>query len=329
MKSDKIYARIIGTGSAVPEKVVTNKDLEMTLETSDQWIRERTGIQERRISDEATCSSDLAIQAAKNALDNAGITAEELDLILVGTVTPDMFFPSTGCIVQTTLTDKPIPAFDFSAACSGYIYGLSLANAYITSGMAKTVMLIGVDTLTKFLDWDDRNSCVLFGDGAGATILTADSDPGIYEVDISADGTYGDLLIIPGGGSKNPCSQKMLDEKLQYVRIKGREVFKTAVRVMAQSTEKIVEKAGFKMDDVDVFIPHQANLRIMDAVGKKIGIPAEKTLVNVNKYGNTTAATIPLAMDEAAREGRLKKGDLVAMVAFGGGFTWGAVALRF
>lgn len=326
---NRVYSRIIGTGSAVPPKVLTNHDLEKIVDTSDQWIVERTGISERHVTDEATAASDLAIEASKKALDMAGITAEEVDLILVATVTPDMFFPSTGCVLHKALTSKPIPAFDLSAACSGYIYGLSIADAYIRSGMARTVLLVGTDTLCKMLDWTDRNSCVLFGDGAGATVLRADSTPGVLKVNISADGTYGDLLQLPGGGSRNPCSQKMLDEGLQYVRIKGREVYKTAVRVMSQSVEEILKELNLTGDDLDLFIPHQANLRIIEAVAAKLNYPMEKTIVNIDRYGNTTAATIPIAIDEVVRDGRMKKGDTMAMVAFGGGFTWGASVLKY
>jgi len=323
------YTRIIGTGSAVPEKVLTNNDLEKIVDTSDQWIRERTGIGERRITDDATATSDLAIEASKKALESAGISAEELDLILVGTVTPDMAFPSTGCIVQEALTSKPVPAMDISAACSGYIYILSIADAYIRSGMAETILVIGADTLSKFLDWTDRNSCVLFGDGAGATVLRKSSEPGVLKTTLGADGTYGDLLRIPAGGSRMPITQEVIDQGLHHVDIKGREVFKTAVRVMTQSTQEVMEDCGLTTADIDIFIPHQANMRIMEAVIKRLDVPLEKTLVNVDKYGNTTAATIPLALDEAVRNGTIKEGTLVAMVAFGGGFTWGAAALKF
>ena len=327
--NSEIYARIVGTGSAVPDQVLTNEDLEKLVDTSDQWIRERTGISERRVADESTASSDLAIEAGRKALESAGIKPEELDLILVATVSPDMFFPSTGCLVQRALTREPIAAYDLSAACSGYIYALSAANAYIKSGMATKILVIGVDTLCKFVNWSDRNSCVLFGDGAGATVVVADKTPGVLRVDMASDGTYGELLIIPGGGSRRPCSEEVLKNDLQYIDIQGREVFKTAVRLMTKSVQNLLQECNLTVEDVDVLIPHQANLRIIEAVVKRVKVPIAKTLINVDRFGNTAAATIPIALDEAVRDGRVKRDDLIVMVSFGGGFTWGSAALHF
>lgn len=325
----KFGVKIAGTGSYFPKKVLTNADLEKIVDTSDEWITTRTGIKERRIAEKDQATSDLALEASKEALKAAGMNPQEIDCIIVATVTPDMFFPSTGCLLQKKLDIKDCPAFDLSAACSGFIYGLSIAKAYIESGIHKNILLVGAESLTKFTDWTDRNTCVLFGDGAGAMILSASEEyDDVLSVYIGADGTYSDLLYLPGGGSANPTTADTVNAKMHTIRMLGKEVFKAAVPKMAIAAVKALEIANKKPEDIALFIPHQANMRIIEAVAKRLEISMDRVFVNIHKTGNISAATTITALDEAIKTGRLKKGDLVELVAFGGGFTWGATLIR-
>lgn len=323
--------RITGTGSAVPEQVLTNYDLEKLVDTNDEWITTRTGIKERRIAAAGEYTSTFASLAARRALEMAGISAEELDLIILGTVTPDFPFPSTACIVQKELGAKNAAAFDLSAACSGFIYGLNLAEAQIRSGMAKKVLVMGAEVLSRVVDFSDRNTCILFGDGAGAVVLETDSgDQGILSTHIFSNGCHWDLLYQPGPGSRHPASDAAtIDEKLYYLRMEGNEVFKHAVRAMGDAAVAALEANQLTADQLALLIPHQANRRIIEATGKRIGLSEEKVFVNLHKYGNTSSASIPIALDEANREGRIKTGDLVLLDAFGGGFTYGSALIRW
>jgi len=321
---------IIGVGSYTPERVLTNKDLEQIVDTSDEWIRTRTGIKERRIADPATPSSALATEAARRALADAKIEASELDQIIVGTVTGDRPFPSTACIVQDRLRATSAFAFDISAACSGFLYALSLARTQIAAGAANTILVIGVESLSKIVDWTDRNTCVLFGDGAGAAVLRSTGQPGgILATRLHSDGALTTLLEVPGGGSLNPASHETVDRKLHCIRMSGNDVFKHAVRAMESVACEALEAAGVKPEDLDLLVPHQANLRIIDATARRLKLPMEKVFVNLDRYGNTSSASIPIALDEAKRKGRIKPGDLIEMVTFGGGFTWAAVVVRW
>lgn len=307
-------AGIIGTGHYVPEKIVTNKDLEKIVDTSDEWIRTRTGIEERRIARDDQDTSDMAFEASKKALDNAGINGEDIDLILVATVTPDTSFPSVSCILQDKLGARKAAAMDVSAACSGFMYGMITAKQFIETGAYKHILVVGAEKLSKITDWNDRNTCVLFGDGAGAVVMGPVSDDfGILSFELGADGNGG----------------KHLEQKDDYIVMNGREVFKFAVRQMPESSVNVVEKAGYSKEDVDYLIPHQANIRIMEAARERLGIDVDRMAVNVNKYGNTSAASIPIALSEAEQEGKIKSGDFIVLVGFGGGLTWGAVALKW
>ncbi|MBI4726820.1 ketoacyl-ACP synthase III [candidate division TA06 bacterium] len=321
---------ILGTGSFVPEKILTNADLEKIVETTNEWITQRSGIKERHVSDKKTPTSKLSLEAAKRALESAGIKPEELDFILIGTVTPDMMFPSTACIVQAALGAKNAAAFDLSAGCTGFIYGLELARSLIVADPKRKVLVIGAEELTKITDWTDRGTCVLFGDGAGAAVLgMADDDRGILSTYLGADGNLGDLLFMPGGGSLNPASHKTVDEKMHCVKMAGNKVFPHAVRNMLDASTKALESAGIGKEQLNLLIPHQANIRIIKAIAERLGAGNEKIYINIQKYGNTSAASIPIAMDEAVRNGKIKKGDLIMLVAFGAGFTWGAALIRW
>ncbi len=323
-------AKIIGTGRCLPEKVLTNAELEKMVYTSYEWIRTRTGIQERRITSSTEAASDLAIGAARLAVENAKISAEELDLILVCTCTPDMMFPSVACLVQSALGANKAGAMDISAACSGFVYGLATAKSFIESGQAKKILLIGVDTLSKITNWTDRATCVLFGDGAGACVISAsEGDAGILSVYIGADGGKSGILNVPAGGSRCPTSPEVLANKSNTIHMDGAEVYKLAVNKMVEASEKALEIAGFKTTDLKLFIPHQANLRIIESVAKRLHAPADIVFVNLQKYGNMSAATTIIALDEAQRGGRIKSGDLVELVAFGAGLTWGAAVVRW
>ena len=320
---------IIGIGSYLPEQVLTNADLEKIVDTTDEWRTQRTGIKERHIADKNQATSDLAIKAAKRAIKKAKISPEEIDAIIVGTVTPDMFFPSTACFVQAGVGASNAAAFDISAACSGFIYGIGIARDFIRSGTYKTVMVIGAETLSKITDRQDRNICVLLGDGAGAVILRkTNSNSEIMSVHLGADGSYHDLLFIPGGGSRNPATHKTVDDRLHYMKMEGNKVFKLAVKSMVDSATKAIQLAGIKCEDIKLFIPHQANIRIIEAVAKQMNVPMEKVFLNIQKYGNTSAATTPIALEEAIYENKVKKGDIVLLVAFGGGLTWAATVIK-
>jgi 3-oxoacyl-[acyl-carrier-protein] synthase-3 len=321
---------ILGTGSYTPERVLTNHDLEAIVDTSDEWIVSRTGIRERRISDPKTPSSFLASEAAKRALADAGVDAKELDQIIVGTVTGDRIFPSTACTVQDVLGASNAYAFDVSAACAGWMYGLQVGCDTIRAGTAKTVLVIGVETLSKIVNWTDRNTCVLFGDAAGAVVLRSTGEAGgILATRVHSDGALVHLLEMPAGGSLMPPSHETVEQRLHTIHMSGNDVFKHAVRAMQAVALEALEAAGKSAEDLTLLVPHQANLRIIQATAERLGVPMEKVFVNLHKYGNTSSASIPLALDEARRTGRVKPGDLVAMVTFGGGFTWAAAVVQF
>lgn len=325
---------IIGTGSYLPEKILTNDDLSKIVETSDEWITTRTGIKERHIAAEDQATSDLASEAARRAMTSAGVTAEEIDLIVVATVTPDMFFPSTACIVQRKIGATNAVCFDISAACSGFLYALQVARHFLNAGSRTTALVIGAEKLSSLVNWEDRNTCVLFGDGAGAVVIRAvDTDteaPGrVLSTVMGSDGNLTDLLKVPGGGSALPITPENAASRPNTIHMEGRETFKHAVTRMCQASEQALEMAGLSKEDIDLVIPHQANARIISVIADRLGVPPEKTFINLDKYGNTSAATIPIALDEAQRQGRLKKGDIVLLVAFGGGFTWASSVVRW
>ncbi|MDE0316553.1 MAG: ketoacyl-ACP synthase III [Candidatus Poribacteria bacterium] len=325
------YAAITGTGSYLPETVLTNFDLEKMVDTSDEWIRQRTGIAERRIAEDDTATSDLSVQAARLAIKRAQIDPLEIEMILVATVTPDTFFPSTACYVQKGIGAKNAAAMDISAACAGFLYGLDLANGLIVSGQYDTILVVGGEVFNNIVDWNDRNTCVLFGDGAGAAIVQATEEPkGILASYIGSDGDYADidLLGIPAGGSRMPVTSEAIDQKLDKIQMNGREVFKLGVRLMPEAAQRALSKANVSVEEIDLLIPHQANLRIIEAVGDRLGVPREKVYINVDKYGNTSAATVIIALDEAIQDGRAKPGDLILLVTFGAGLTWGSTLLR-
>jgi len=322
-------AMITGLGFAVPERILTNADLEKMVDTSDEWIRSRTGMSERHISDDATATSDLSTQAAQKALAMAGLDASELDIIIVATVTGDTPFPSTGCYVQKNLGATNAAAFDISAACSGFLYGLTIANNLIGNGSFRNILVIGAETLSKITDYTDRTTCVLFGDGAGAAVVQpSDGSRGIVTTLIKSDGRLTNLLYLPGGGSRHPATHETVDQKLHYLRMEGPEVFKAAVKAMGDAAVEALEKAGMKSSQLALLIPHQANIRIIQATARRIKLPMEKVFINVDRYGNTSAASIPIALTEAMEQGRVKQGDYCLLVSFGGGFTTGAVLLK-
>jgi 3-oxoacyl-[acyl-carrier-protein] synthase-3 len=324
-------ARIVGTGSYVPARVLTNADLEKLVDTSDEWIVTRTGISERHVASDDEATSDLAYHAARAALESSGVDPGDLDMILVATATPDMFFPSTACVLQDRLGARRSGGLDISAACSGFIYGLAMANGLIRAGTARTVLLLGAETLTKVVNWQDRNTCVLFGDGAGAVVLRADEgEGGVLSVHLYADGSKGPLLILPGGGSRHPMSQAVLDAGLTKIQMNsGNEVFKLAVRAMEDAALTALKQNGYDVGDVDFIITHQANMRIISALGQRLGLPDHKVVANLKRVGNTSAASIPLALDEAVRDGRVQAGHLVLLCAFGGGLTWASSLIRW
>lgn len=325
-----LRAKIIATGSYVPERVLTNFDLEKMVDTSDEWIRDRSGIRERRIASEKEAASDLAYEAAKAALKKADIKAKDIELIIVATVTGDMPIPATACHLQHKLGIKKAAAFDVNAACSGFLYGLSIVDSFIKSGAYKRILLVGTEVLSRFTDWEDRTTCVLFGDGAGAAILEAtDEDRGIVSAHMRSDGALWELLHMPGGGSINPPSKESLKKKMHYLKMKGNETFKVAVRTLENLVARTLEENKLKPSQLSLLIPHQANLRIIQATAERLNIPMEKVFVNIDKYGNTSAASIPIALDEAVRQGRVRDGDYVILEAFGGGLTWASVLIKW
>ncbi len=319
------YARIIGTGSYLPEKVMTNKDLEKIVDTTDDWIRERTGIEKRHLADQGETTVDLAEKAARNAIDASGLKATDIDLIIVATTTPDMIFPSTACLLQSRLDIHGCPAFDVQAVCTGFVYALTIAEKFIKTGGAKHALIVGAETLSRILDWNDRGTCILFGDGAGAVVLSADEDTGILSSHIHADGDYEHLLRVPYGVS-NGLDQ--LQEGNAHIEMKGNEVFKMAVNTLGRIVDETLTANKMDKSEIDWLVPHQANIRIIKATAKKLKMPLERVVLTVQDHGNTSAASVPLAFDTAVRDGRIKKGETVLMEAFGGGFTWGSVLLR-
>jgi 3-oxoacyl-[acyl-carrier-protein] synthase-3 len=326
-----IRSMIIGTGSHVPGNVVTNFDLEKRVDTSDEWIRTRTGIERRHIADNGETNSYLATRSASKALDMAEVRPHELDLIIVGTMTPDMPMPSVACLVQKELGAKKAGAFDLSATCSGFLYGLSVADKFIRDNRRMKILVVGSEVLSRRLDWEDRNTCVLFGDGAGAAVLTGtrESGRGILSTHLHADGSLGDLLTIKGLGTAYPVTPEMLDKGWQYIQMQGRDVFKHAVRALESVAWEALTANKWVGDDIDLLICHQANIRILDFLRERLGLPKEKVFINIHKYGNTSAASIPIALDEANRSGLLRAGHRILMVAFGGGFTWGSLAMHW
>ncbi len=323
---------IAGTGSYLPDRILTNFDLEKMVETNDEWIVQRTGISERRMKADGQATSDMAYAAAVKALEAAELKPKDLNLIIVGTVTPDSPFPSVGCHLQRMLGTPFIPAFDVSAACTGFLFSMCTAAQFIMNGACENALCIGAESLSAITDYQDRNTAVLFGDGAGAVVLKAASGPGsgsILTYDLRTDGAGGELMFIPGGGSRIPTSQETVEKRLHYMKLHGKEIFRFAVEKFIEQMDICLQKTGLSADDIDIIIPHQVNIRIIDAAVKKLGFPIEKVLINIDRYGNTSSASIPIALDEAVRHGKLRKGDTVLMVAFGAGLTWGSVVVKY
>ena len=322
---------VTGTGKYVPEKVLTNADLQRLVDTSDEWITERTGIKERRIAGENEATSDLAIKAGREALENAGVKAEDLDLIIVATVTPDMAFPATACFVQKALGAPKATCFDVSAACSGFLYGVEIARQFIATGAAQNALVIGADKLSAIIDWTDRNTCVLFGDGAGAAVLqpAKDGQGEIISIHSGSNGNLDEILNVPGGGSRLPLTAENIGSKANTMKMSGREVYRHAVTTMMGAAKEAIALAGLIPDDIECFIPHQANLRIIETIADKLHVPMERFFVNLQSYGNTSAAAVAIALDEAQRSGRIKRGDHILMVVFGGGLTWASSVVRW
>jgi 3-oxoacyl-[acyl-carrier-protein] synthase-3 len=320
-----MYSRIIGTGKYLPSKVLSNLDLEKMVETSDEWIRTRTGIEERRIAADDEATSDLAHKAALAALESAGLAPSDIDFVLVGTTTPDLIFPNVACLVQEKLGIRGGPAFSLEAACSGFIYSLAVADQFIRSGAAKRALVIGAETMSRIIDWKDRETCVLFGDGAGAVILEGSEEPGVIYSTLGADGRYRELLYASSG----IATKHRETRDIAALRMKGNEVFKVAVKTLERLVDDVVEKNQLEKGQIDWLIPHQANLRIIEATAKRLQLPMERVVLTVATHGNTSAASVPMALDTAVRDGRVKRGDLLLLEAFGGGFTWGASLVRY
>lgn len=327
----KIYsAGILGIGCYIPEKILTNYDLEKMVDTTNEWIIDRTGIKTRHIAAPEQATSDLAIIAAQRALVSANIKAEELDLIIVATASPDMAFPSTACLVQDKIKATKAAAFDLSAGCSGFVYSLTVASQMIATGLYKNILIIGAEALSKIMNWEDRNTCILFGDGAGAAIIGRVEDGyGTLGFNLGADGAGGHTLCQPAGGSRIPASKETVEKNMHYIHMSGNEVFKFAIKVMGEAANAALKSANLTANDVDLFVPHQANIRIINSAAKRLGLPMDKVIINLEKYGNTSAASIPIALCEALEQGRIKKGDNVALVGFGAGLTWAACILRW
>jgi 3-oxoacyl-[acyl-carrier-protein] synthase III len=323
-------AKIVGVGAYAPRRILTNAELERMVETSDEWIVQRTGIRERRIADESEAPSDLALRAAQQALERAGVEPGEIDFIVVGTTAGDMAFPTTANILQHRLGCRNAGSIDLYAACAGSVYSLSVGSQYIQTEKYRTVLCVGAECLSRITDYTDRGTCILLADGAGAAVLRASEDEsGILDTDLYSDGRYWELLYQPAGGARNPATHETVDKRMHYAKMKGNEVFKVAVRMFGEAAERILARNGFTADDLDLFIPHQANLRIIEAAVKRLKVPMEKVVINVDRYGNTGAASVYVAMEEAWSAKRLSTGDLVLLAAFGGGFTWGAALLRW
>ena len=323
-------ASITGIGSYLPNKVLTNYDLEKMVDTSNDWIIQRTGIKERRIVENGVTTSDLATQASLRAMEDAGVSPKDLDMIITSTITPDHIFPSTSCYIQQKIGATRACAFDILAACAGFIYAMSIGQSFINSGAMKTVLVVGAECLSKITDYTDRATCVLFGDGAGAVIIQR--NPVKHEIlssSLAADGSEADVLIMPGGGAKNPASLESIQQRLHYIQFRGKEVFKLAINNITNLILETTKENGLTLDDIDLIIPHQSNLRIIEATMEKLGLPMEKAFVNIDKYGNTSSASVPIAIDEARKDGRLRKGNIVMLVAFGGGLTWGSSLIRW
>jgi 3-oxoacyl-[acyl-carrier-protein] synthase-3 len=320
-----MYSRIIGTGSYLPEKILTNFDLEKMVDTSDEWIRSRTGIEERHIAGDDEATSDLAYHAAKAAIENAGLTPADIDFVLVGTTTPDLIFPNVACLLQEKLGIRGSPAFSIEAACSGFLYSLIVADQFVRSGQAKHALVIGAETMSRIIDWTDRETCVLFGDGAGAVILEGSDEPGIIYNTFGADGRYRELLYASSG----VATRHREEFEVAALRMKGNEVFKVAVKTLESLVDKVIEKNNLEKGQIDWLIPHQANIRIIAAMARRLEMPMERVVLTVRTHGNTSAASVPMALDTAIRDGRIKRGDLLLLEAFGGGFTWGASLIRY
>lgn len=322
----KTYSRIIGTGGYLPERILSNADLERMVDTSDEWILTRTGIRERRIAADYESTCDLAERAAREALARAGVAPETLDLIIVATTTPDLVFPSTACLLQARLGNRGAPAFDIQAVCTGFVYALDVADKYLRTGAAKRALVVGAETMSRILDWSDRGTCVLFGDGAGAVVLEAGEEPGILSTHIHADGTYSDLLMVPAGVSRNT---EQWQSGGACLTMQGNSVFRMAVKTLGEIVDETLAANAMRREDVDWLVPHQANIRIIQATADKLGMPMERVVVTVDRHGNTSGASIPLALHEAVKDGRIQAGKTVLMEAFGGGFTWGSVLLKW
>jgi 3-oxoacyl-[acyl-carrier-protein] synthase-3 len=323
-------ARIIGVGAYAPKRILTNADLEKMVETNDEWIVQRSGIRERHIADDSEATSDLAFRAAQQAIERANLLPEDIDFIAVGTTTPDMYFPTVGNILQQRLGCRRVGSVDMLAACASSIYSMSIGSQFIQTGKYQRVLCVGAETLSRITDFTDRDTCVLLADAAGAAVLAPSTDDrGIIDFDLYSDGQYWELLYMPGGGSRNPATRETVDARMHYAKMKGAEVFKVAVRMFSECTARILERNGFTAKDVDLFIPHQANLRIIEAAARRVDLPMERVFVNVDRYGNTGAASVYVALEEAVSSGRLKRGDLVLLAAFGGGFAWGTALMRW
>ena len=321
-----IYSRIAGTGRFLPERILTNADLEKMVDTTDEWIQTRTGVERRHVAAEDQTTSDLCVEAATIAMETAGATAEEIDLIVVGTTSPDLIFPNVGTLVQQRLGIHGCPAFSIEAACTGFIYALTTADKFVRAGEAKCALVIGAEIITKLIDWQDRSTCVLFGDGAGAVIVRPSDEPGLMSCHLGADGQYKDLLYYPVGASKDLHKAGLADAK---IIMSGNEVFKVAVKTLGNVAEQALAANNISKDEIDWLIPHQANLRIIQATAKRLELPMEKVIVTVQDHGNTSAASVPMALDVGIRDGRVKRGQLILMEAFGGGFTWGSILMRY
>ncbi|WP_428101906.1 beta-ketoacyl-ACP synthase III [Candidatus Rariloculus sp.] len=319
-----MYSRIAGTGKYLPERVLTNFDLEAMVDTTDEWIRTRTGIERRHLVADDEFTSDLAYNASLAAIEDAGLDPRDIDFILVGTTTPDLIFPNVGCLVQERLGIRGVPAFSLEAACSGFLYALGVADQFVRGGQAKCALVIGAEAMSRIVDWTDRETCVLFGDGAGAVILERADDPGIMYSSLGADGRYRDLLYASSGVSVAPK-----DKEGAALRMKGNEVFKVAVKTLGYMVDEVLEKNGLEQGEIDWFIPHQANIRIIQAMARRLQMPMERVVLTIKEHGNTSAASVPMALDTAIRDGRIKRGDLLLLEAFGGGFTWGASLVRY